>query len=125
MKRVLVGSVLVAALLPGGAAHAAGQVIVASPGTTITGVYDGPKDVVVRAGPVVFVNADPLASHNVIADEKKVPSCTNNCAPLFYSGAAVGVGGVQQFSVAGVAVGDHPFHCELHSNMKGILTVVA
>lgn len=124
MKRVLAGLVMLAAVVSFGSAHAAAQVIVAGPGASVSGQFDV-HDVAVTAAPVVFVNADPIAPHNIVSDAKKNPSCSINCAPLFTSGGLASVGGVEQFSIAGIAPGDYTFHCALHPNMKGTLTIVA
>jgi len=123
MKRFLAGIAMLAAVGSWGTANAGAQVITSLPGASTTGQYDG-ADVVVTAGNVVYVNADPVAQHNVWSDAKKVPSCTVACEPLFKSGAPVSAGGVQQFSVAHLTPGDYPFHCSAHLNMKGTLKVV-
>ena len=125
MRKVFIVAAIVAVMAVVAPSHAAVQVIVATPGGAMTGLYDGPNSVAVTSAPVVFINADPLGNHNVVSDRKKVPSCTSNCAPLFKSGDPVGAGGVQQMSLVGIPAGDYGFHCSIHSNMKGTLTIAA
>ena len=70
---------------------------------------------------LVLVNADATAPHTLTADQLGPDG-----KPLFDSGAPVNAGGVA--GVAGVAdlvPGTYTFHCSVHTQMHGVLTVLA
>lgn len=113
--------------------QAAAQVVIAPPGSQLTGVYVSPTTVSAKAGPVVFVNLDAAATgqHNIKSDAfgpNSAPWCgaypSGRC-PLFVS-ALVGMGGTSNADLRNTVVGEsYGFTCTLHPNMRGTLQVVA
>jgi glucose/arabinose dehydrogenase/plastocyanin len=110
---VLLAAALTAACLTPPFAHAADQVVTAAENTFV------PGSVSVAAGSrLTFANPD-LAPHNVIAD------ATTKAGPLFGSatvttGQTADVKGVETLKPA-----TYPFHCSVHPQMRGSLTVTA
>ena len=95
--------------------------VVAGPGSAFT-TYATPVAVVTAGGDAQFVNAD-VAQHDVVADDTVVDS-VGEVRPVF-SSALIGTG--MSAAIQGVdqlAPGSYTFHCSLHSNMTGTLTVM-
>ena len=90
----------------------ANTAIVAGPGGNATGGYLTPRMVVTQGGSVTFANAD-AQTHNVVSDTG------------LFQAAVAGTGTTKPVEgVAALAPGDYPFHCSIHPNMHGVLTVV-
>jgi len=123
----------VALLAAPSASRAAAQVVVAPPGSQLTGVYLAPVTLAVQAQPVTFVNLDVAATapHNIKAVDygpNNAPWCgsypSGKC-PLFVSDL-VPAGGTSTADLRNTATGEtYQFVCTLHPSMTGSLMVVA
>lgn len=125
---------IAAALLVAGAAAPAGAVVaVAVPGSEVAG-YATPVVVAAVGGPLQFVNTDPIAVHNLVADGLYGPKTKDWCTtrqkqddtcPLFWS-ATIGVGTTAVLGLDELERGgSYPFVCTIHpSTMKGTLVAV-
>jgi plastocyanin len=110
----IAGAVVLGALgasAPSGAAPATGQ-IVAAPGATLPeGNYTTRTVVVLRGNPAIFRNFD-IAPHDVDSDS------------FLFSMPTIGTGkNYTIHEVAGLPDGNYPFHCSVHSWMKGQILV--
>ena len=133
MKKIALALVVLGSGLIPSASQAAVQVVIAPPGSQLTGVYIAPVSVAVTAAEVTFVNLDAAATapHNikaVVFGPDSAPWCgpyPDNRCPLFVS-ALVTVGGTSTADLRNTDVGGtYDFVCSLHPNMTGSLMVVA
>jgi plastocyanin len=75
----------------------------------------------VKAAPLVYVNADPLAQHNVVSVDRLGDGVT----PVFKS-KTIGVGGTDEIGLGNTTPGSsYQFTCSIHPSMTGTLTVEA
>ena len=74
--------------------------------------YATPALVLGKGDKLTFTNLDTLAKHDLLSDEGKFKS------KLVGAGESTPVEGVDKLSA-----GNYPFHCSLHSWMRGVVTV--
>jgi len=109
---VLLLLVIATSVLAGGASGAAVNTeIIAGPGSALATYYT-PAVVITKGGTATFLNLD-VAQHNVVS----VPA-GKFASALIGTGRSVPVKGV-----SALKKGTYKFHCTIHLNMTGTLTV--
>ncbi|MDX1448906.1 MAG: plastocyanin/azurin family copper-binding protein [Acidimicrobiia bacterium] len=119
-KIIMTAGALVLALGVSLPSQAAVAVAIAPPGSGVNPIPYATPVVVSPAGTeVTFINADPVATHNVVSRAAK-----GNGQPLFTSGPLAPAGAYAVAGTAALAAGDYEFFCTAHAWMTGTLTVV-
>lgn len=130
MRKFVIAAAVAACLAASTSSHAAVQIAIAPPGADVIG-FATPTMVAVKGQALQFVNADPVAPHNIESVEygsNSKPWCSEylvNKCPRFAS-ALVEVGGTSTADLGATAVGKtYEFICRVHTDMRGTLNVVA
>jgi plastocyanin len=120
MRKLVVSLALVTVVGLMAPSHAAINVAVAAPGGDVAG-YATPTVVLIKGAPANFFNADPLAPHDIVSDERR------NNQHIFRSAVSSGPGeGLKPITgVENLDIGTYGFHCSIHINMQGTLDVRA
>lgn len=120
MRRSILAASVLVALASAVPSHAAANTAVAAPGSFVAG-YATPRLVIQRSLQATFVNLD-VEPHDIRSVENKPGQPTK---PL-WSSAVIEAGETSVINgLAGATVRDYEFYCSVHTNMRGVATIVA